>query len=146
MCVELRSHSCAVAVVAIVLLLVASSALGQASYTAQIRGVVTDQTGAMVPQAIVTITNDGTNISATAHSDEHGQYILTGLRPAVYTIKAEHAGFRVMENKNVVLQVDQQTTINFELHPLGVITTVLVTEAAPMLDTESAAIGTDVSN
>ena len=45
-----------------------------------------------------------------------------------------------------MLQVDQQTTIDFVLHPLGVITTVEVTEAAPLLDTESAAIGTDVTN
>ena len=45
-----------------------------------------------------------------------------------------------------MLQVDQQTTIDFTLHPLGVITTVEVTEAAPLLDTESAAIGTDVTN
>jgi hypothetical protein len=121
-------------------------AWGQASYTAQIRGVVTDQSAALVGNATITITNDATNISVTAHSDEHGQYILTGLRPAVYTIKAESAGFRGSERKNVVLQVDQQTTINFELHPLGVITTVEVTEEAPLLDTESAAIGTDITN
>jgi len=127
-------------------LLVSAVALGQASYTAQIRGVVTDQSGALVPNATITITNDGTSISVTAHSDDRGQYILTGLRPAVYTIKTERVGFRAVESKNVVLQVDQQTTINFELHPLGVITTVLVTEAAPLLDTESAAIGTDVTN
>ena len=73
-------------------------------------------------------------------------YILTGLRPAVYTIRAEGAGFRASEQNNVVLQVDQQTSIDFTLHPLGVITTVEVTEAAPLLDTESAAIGTDVTN
>src|SRR5437660_12740942 len=86
---------------------------GQASYTAQIRGVVTDQSGAVVPRATITITNDATGISVTAHSDDHGQYILTGLRPAVYTIKAEGAGFRQAEQRNVVLQVSQQTTIDF---------------------------------
>jgi len=134
------------AAVVLVQLLIAASAFGQASYTAQVRGVVKDQSGAMITQATVTITNDGTGISATARSDEHGMYILTGLRPAVYTIKAEVAGFRVMEQKNVVLQVDQQTTIDFTMSPLGVITTVEVTEAAPLLDTESAAIGTDVTN
>src|SRR6266571_1189147 len=127
-------------------LLLATVAYGQASYTAQVRGVVKDQSGALVPQATITITNDATGIVVTAHSDEHGLYILTGLRPAVYTIKAQGGGFRAAEEKNVVLQVDQQTSIDFELHPLGVITTVEVTEAAPLLDTESAAIGTDVTN
>ena len=100
----------------------------------------------MVPQATLTITNDATGIAVTGHSDDHGFYILTGLRPAVYTIRAEGAGFRATEEKNVVLQVDQQTTIDFTLHPLGVITTVEVTEAAPLLDTESAALGTDITN
>ena len=123
-----------------------TAAYGQASYAAQVRGVVKDQSGAMVPQATITITNDATGISTTAHSDDHGLYILTGLRPAVYTIRAEGTGFRATEQKNVVLQVDQQTTIDFELHPLGVITTVEVTTAAPLLDTESATLGTDITN
>src|SRR5712691_11701967 len=127
-------------------LLLATVAYGQASYTAQVRGVVKDQSGALVPQVTITITNDATGIVVAAHSDEHGLYILSGLRPAVYTIKAQGAGFRAAEEKNVVLQVDQQTTIDFTLHPLGVITTVEVSEAAPLLDTESAAIGTDVTN
>ena len=121
-------------------------AFGQASYTAQVRGVVKDQSGAMITDATVAITNDATGITSTAHSDANGLYILTGLRPAVYTIKADKPGFRAAEQKNVVLQVDQQTTIDFELHPLGVSTTVEVTEAAPLLDTESAAIGTNVTN
>jgi hypothetical protein len=125
---------------------VAIGALGQASYTAQVRGVVKDQSGAMVTNATITITNDATGISTTAHSDASGLYVLTGLRPAVYTIKADIPGFRAAEQRNVVLQVDQQTTIDFELHPMGVSTTVEVTQAAPLLDTESAAMSTDVTN
>src|SRR5437763_5843477 len=127
-------------------LMAAICASGQASYTAQIRGVVKDASGAIETQATITITNDATGMSTTAHSDEHGLYILTGLRPAVYTIRSEGPGFRASEQNNVVLQVDQQTSIDFTLHPLGVITTVEVTEVAPLLDTESAAIGTDVTN
>src|SRR3954471_21064241 len=135
---------CAMTVVA--LIGVANRAYGRASYVAQVRGVVKDQSGAMITNATVIITNDATGIVTTSHSDEHGLYILTGLRPAVYTIKADKEGFRPAEQRNVVLQVDQQTSIDFELHPLGAITTVEVTEAAPLLDTESAAIGTDITN
>src|SRR2546428_377234 len=62
------------------------------------------------------------------------------------TIKADAAGFRPAAEKNVVLQVAQQTTIDFTLHPLGLITTVEVTTAAPLLDTENASLGTDVTN
>jgi len=127
-------------------LLPCTSAHAQASYTAQIRGTVTDQSGALVQGAKVTITNVGTNISTTAKTDSRGLYLLTGLRPDRYSLRADAPGFRVQEKQNVVLQVDQQTTMDFTLAPAGVITTVEVTQAAPLLDTESAALGTDVTN
>ena len=126
--------------------MLSQNALGQASYTAQLRGMVTDLSGAVMQNATVTITNDGTNVTTTAHTDERGLYLLTGLRPSTYTIKAEAAGFQGVENKNVVLAVDQQATLNFNLKPVSVNTTVEVTEAPPLLDTDNAAIGTDVSN
>jgi hypothetical protein len=141
-----RSVAASITLILLAVLLLSAPTWGQASYTAQIRGVVTDKSGAVVPKANITITNDGTGISETARSDDHGLYVLTGLRPAVYTIKADAAGFRPAEEKNVVLQVAQQTTIDFTLHPVGLTTTVEVTTAAPLLDTENAALGTDVTN
>ena len=129
-----------------VALAAATAAFAQGSYQAQVRGTVTDQTGALLVKATVTITNDATNIAETAQSDEHGQYFFTGLRPASYSIKAQVTGFRVMERKNVVLQVDQQTSVDFVLHPLGVSESIEVTQSAPLLDTESATLGTDISS
>jgi hypothetical protein len=127
-------------------LLSPTAALGQGSFAAQVRGIVTDQSGAVVAKASVTITNDGTNITQSETSNEKGEYFFTGLRPATYTIKTQAAGFRVNEKKNVVLQVDQQTTVDFVLHPLSVSETMEVTETAPLLDTESATLGTDISS
>ena len=127
--------------------LVASTAgLAQGSYEAQVRGTVADQSGAIMVNAAVTITNDGTNIAQTSHSDEHGQYFFTGLRPAVYTVKAQVSGFRITEKKGVVLQVDQQTTVDFVLHPVSVSESIEVTQTAPLMDTESATLGTDISS
>jgi hypothetical protein len=130
---------------ALAILLVAT-AFGQGSYEGQIRGTVTDQSGAIVANSSVTITNDATNISQTAKTNEHGEYFFVGLKPATYTIKAQTVGFRVVEKKNIVLQVDQQTTVDFILHPLSVNETMEVTETAPLLDTESATLGTDISS
>ncbi len=141
-----RSQPWSATFISLIYVLLCAPMWGQASYTAQIRGVIKDQSGALVPNATVTITNDATGISQTSHTDDHGLYILTGLRPAVYTIKADAPSFRSAEEKNVVLQVAQQTTIDFTLHPLGLITTVDVSTAAPLLDTENAALGTDVTN
>jgi hypothetical protein len=108
--------------------------------------VVTDQSGAVVQGALVTITNDGTGISTAAHTNESGLYTITGLRPASYTVKCEAKGFQSAERKQLVLQVDQQTSVDFALKPPGVLATIEVTAATPPLDTESAAIGTDVTN
>ncbi len=142
-----NSHSVVLRVLGLAITLAAAtSALAQGSYEAQVRGQVTDQSGAVMVNSTVSIINDGTNITQTAHTNEHGEYFFTGLRPDVYTVKVQVSGFRVSEKKNVVLQVDQQTTVDFVLHPLGVSETMEVTETAPLLDTESATLGTNISN
>jgi hypothetical protein len=133
-------------VIFLAVLAVSTKGLGQASYTAQVRGTLTDQSGAVVANATVTITNGGTNIAQTTHTDDHGEYFFTGLRPAVYVLKAQAQGFRVAEKTNVVLQVDQQTSVNFLLHPLSVSQTMEVTETAPLLDTDNATLGTDITS
>ncbi|HEV3512659.1 MAG TPA: carboxypeptidase regulatory-like domain-containing protein [Candidatus Sulfotelmatobacter sp.] len=124
----------------------ALAALGQGSYQAQVRGSVTDQSGAVVVNATVTITNVGTNIAQTAQTDQHGQYFFTGLRPATYTVKAQGTGFRAEEKTGVLLQVDQQTSVDFVLQPQSVSETMEVTTTAPLLDTESATLGSEISN
>jgi len=128
-----------------VILLSATVVLAQGAYEAQVRGRVTDQSSALVVNASVTITNVGTNISETARTDDHGQYFFTGLRPATYTVKVEASGFRASEKQNVVLQVDQQTSVDFVLHPLSVSESIEVTQTAPLLDTDSATLGTEVT-
>src|SRR5579872_484395 len=128
------------------LLVVPAALFAQGAYRAQVRGQVTDQSGAIVVNATVTITNVGTNIAQTSHSDEHGEYFFTGLSPANYSVKAQMAGFRITEKTNVVLQVDQQTTVDFVLHPVSVNETMEVTSSTPPLATESATLGTDISS
>jgi len=123
----------------------AAASMGQGSYQAQVRGQVTDQSNAIVVNANVTITNVATNISQSAKSDDHGQYFFTGLRPATYTVKVQAAGFRASEKQNLVLQVDQQTSVDFVLHPLSVSESIEVTQAAPLLDTESATLGSEIT-
>src|SRR5208282_3791284 len=125
--------------------LLATVAFGQGAFEAQIRGSVTDQSGATVANATITIANDATGVKQVVHSDEHGLYFIVGLRPAVYTIKTESKGFRVSEKTNIVLQVDQQTTVDFVLHPAGINETMEVTTTAPLLDTESATLGSEIT-
>ena len=93
--------------------------LGQASYQAQIRGVVSDATGAVMPNATITITEVGTNVRRPRRPISSGEYILQGVRPSTYVVKAQASGFRTVEQKGVVLAVGQETSLNFTLHPAG---------------------------
>jgi hypothetical protein len=129
-------------------LIAASSSFlaAQGSYRAQLRGVVSDAAGALLPHANVTITETATGIAAHAITDEKGEYFFTGLRPSTYSVKVAAAGFRTNERTNVVFAVDQDTTLNFTLSPAAVNESVEVTSTSPLLDTESPTLGTDITN
>src|SRR5215467_6276233 len=120
--------------------------LAQGSYRAQVRGVVADPSGAVIPKAKVTITEVGTNISVSANTNDKGEYFFTGMRPSTYSLKAEAPGFQAEERTGVVLAVDQQTTLNFTMKPGALTTAVQVNTTAPLLDTGSPTLGTEVTN
>lgn len=119
--------------------------LAQGNYHAQLRGVVSDASGAVVPNATVTIRDVGTNISRSSRTDDKGAYFFTGLRPSTYAVKAEAKGFRAVERTGVVLAVDQESSLNFKMDLAGVSSSVEVTTTAPLLDTGDATLGTDVT-
>jgi Carboxypeptidase regulatory-like domain len=130
----------------LIVLIVTQLAVGQGSYTAQLSGVVADNSGAVIPNAKVTITDNGTNISTSVPSDGTGHYIFTSLRPTTYTLRVESRGFEAAVHKNLVLAVSQQATLNVTLKPAGITTEVQVTDTAPLLDTGSGSLGTEVTN
>lgn len=130
----------------VVFLLVSSPlVVAQGSYRSQLRGVVSDAAGAVLPNAAVTITDSGTNIATHTVTDARGEYVFTGLRPSTYSVKAEAKGFRTSERTNVVFAPDQETTLNFTLSPARVNESIEVTTTAPLLDTESATLGTNIT-
>ncbi len=124
----------------------ATIAAAQGSYRAQLRGVVSDASGAVVHNATVTITETGTNISSVGHTDDKGEYFFTGLRPSTYSVKVQITGFRTAEKTGVVLAVDQEASLNFSLTPAGISEKIEVTTAAPLMDTDNATLGTDITH
>ena len=110
------------------------------------RGTVTDPARAVVNNAKVTVTNESTSIATTATTNASGEYVVNGLRPASYTIKVEAPGFRDVARTGVVLAVSQQATVDFALSLASTKETVTVTETAPLLDTGSSSLGTEVTN
>ena len=75
----------------------------QSTYTAQLTGVVTDSSGGVIPNATVTLTDEGTNISTVRATDSKGVYALTNLRPSKYTIRVEAPGMNPLEHHGLVL-------------------------------------------
>ena len=118
----------------------------QANYTAQLTGVVSDSSGAVIPGVKVTLTEESTNLGVTRETDSRGIYVFTGLRPSTYKIRVEVPQFASQERNGVVLAVSQQATIDFTLTPGTVAESVTVSGQAPLLDTGSASLGTDVTN
>jgi hypothetical protein len=129
-----------------VVFLVHQAALGQGSYTAQVRGTVTDPAHAVINDVRVTVTNESTGIVTTATTNASGEYVVNGLRPASYSIKVAAPGFREVVRTGLVLAVSQQATVDFALSLSSTTETVTVTDTAPLLDTGSSSLGTDVTN
>ncbi len=122
------------------------SLLAQSSYTSQLSGVVTDSSGAVIPDVKVTLTDEATAVATASVTDNRGTYFFTGVRPATYSIRVDAPGFTPQQRTGLVLAVSQQATLDFSLLPRTVTETIVVTEQAPLLDTGGASLGTDVTN
>ncbi len=145
----LRRISTCVAVLLVLVsfgLLFTNTCEAQSTYTSQLSGVVSDSSGAVIPGAKVTLTDEGTGVATTAETDARGVYVFTGVRPSTYDVRVEAASLASQERKGVTLQVSQSASLNFTLTPGTVSETVNVTEQAPLLDTGNAELGTDVTN
>jgi len=90
-----------------VLLVFATAAFAQ-SNTGSITGVVTDQNGAVVPNATVTVTNQGTNEKRTAQTDGEGRYEVPALPNGIYTVEAAATGFKTTSVKDLRLAVGEK--------------------------------------
>src|SRR5215469_9631407 len=123
-----------------------SGIAAQSTYTAQLTGVVADSSGAAVPGAKVSLTDEATAISYTTQSDDGGIYVFTGIRPAKYTVRVEAPNLATQERRGLAIGVSQQATLNFALSPQTISETVSVSAQAPLLDTGNASLGTDVTN
>ncbi len=67
-------------------------------------GLVRDESGAVVPKAVVTVTNVQTNISVKTETDDAGAYVIPSLRPGEYSVTVESPGFRKFVRTGVTLQ------------------------------------------
>lgn len=112
----------------------------------QVTGVVQDESGAVIPGAAVTVSNDRTGEVRTTSTSDDGSYLVRALRPSFYTIRVMSPAFAGAEATNVQVTVGQEIRRNFTLRVAAAATSVTVTsgEEIPM-DTTSARIGVNVN-
>jgi Carboxypeptidase regulatory-like domain len=132
--------------IALVLLLgVAFSAYGQVE-SGRFVGHITDAQGASVPHAMVKATNMGTNIVQTALTDTSGDFVITPVSAGIYSINITATGFQTINAANIEVQVGQIVREDLELKVGEAAVTIQVYTDTPLLSTDSATLGTVVTN
>src|SRR5262249_10474453 len=108
-------------------------------------GTIYDASGAVVPNASVSVVNQSTGAERNVSSDEKGNYRFEDLLPAAYLMAGTSHGVG-QATMSVVLGAGQERTVHFRLRPEGVAESVSVTAESPLVDTSSAHLGASVSN
>jgi hypothetical protein len=125
---------------ALLLLLTAGPGYSQA-VNATLLGSVTDSSGAIVPNAKVTVTEVNTGVNRSGQTNESGNYTFPDLAPGQYSITVELSGFKKETRKDIALTVNSSTRIDVQLTPGNITETVEVTGAPPLLQTDRADTG-----
>lgn len=129
---------------AIILLLGAPRSAAQAT-TGQIVGQITDPSGAVVANAAITVIDEDKGVSFSGRTDATGNYVVVSLPPGMYSVVATAPGFGEARYTHVVLAIDQHATLNFGLKVGSTSTSVVVSEAPPVLQTDTSEVGTVIS-
>jgi hypothetical protein len=122
----------------------ASSSFGQTAGTGTITGVVTDTSGAAIPNATVVITNTDTGVSRTIETNSDGSYTATFLQPGHYEAVLGGGAFRKFDQKDINLTVGRTLAINASLAAATVSSEVIVNATPPVLDTEKTEVSQTV--
>jgi len=114
-----------------------SIAYGQVLY-GSIVGIVTDQSGAVVPGATVSAVNKQTNQAREAQADDQGSFNIQNLQPGLYDVKTDVAGFRSVQQTNVTVTAGTVARVEFKLEIGQTTESVSVSAAAIALQTDKS--------
>jgi hypothetical protein len=121
---------------------IASAQAGQAELTGEVR----DQSGAVVPDAKITATETQSNQSYLTTAGSSGVYTFTGLKPGLYTVAVDVAGFKRSIREGVQLTTGEKVRLDLQLEVGAVGETITIKSDAPLLRSESGSLGQVISN
>jgi hypothetical protein len=115
--------------------------------TASLGGTVSDPTGAVIPKAVVNVTNTQTGAKRSDTSDSQGRYTIPQLPPGTYSLMAQVTGFNDVTILRIELLVSTPTTVNVTFDKVGsTATSVVVEGAAAQLNTVDASLGNVITS
>jgi hypothetical protein len=129
------------ALIAVVLIFLTAAPLRAQVDTGAILGTVTDQSGAVISGATVTLKNEGTNATLTTITEQDGTYKFTPLKIGAYVVSASFKGFQKTETRHVQVDVGAQVVVDLRLSPGNVTETVEVVATAPLMQSQDASVG-----
>ena len=106
-----------------------------------ITGIVSDQTGAILPGAAVSLKNVGTGLVRNGVTDARGQFVFTPLQVGTYELTVSAVGFQSQVRSDLELQVQQRLNVLIPLTVGAATQRVLVTSSGPALQTEDSSVG-----
>ena len=112
----------------------------------RILGTITDQSGAVIGGATVSIIDTQRGLARTLTTDQAGEYNAPTLIPGIYTVRVEASGFKRLERPKIVLEVGQEIRVDLTPQPGEQSQTVTVEALAPAVDTTTATLGGALSN
>jgi hypothetical protein len=122
-----------------------TKANGQAAY-GTIIGTASDQSGAGVPDAVVTATDVEKGVSQTTTTNDSGNYTVSNLTPGNYKVAIEKKGFKTYVQENLPVIVGVSTPLNVTLQVGSVGETVTVESAPPLMETDRASVSTNLTS
>jgi len=132
-------------VIIVLLALSAVSALAQTGSTGAIVGTITDQSGAVLPDATVTLNNKSTNSTASTTSNSAGHFVFANLEPATYDIKITKPGFQTALVQGQAVLVGQSLTEEVKLTVGAVTQEITVETTGTELQTLNSTVGNTVT-
>jgi hypothetical protein len=118
--------------------ILALSVFGQ---TSSLTGTVTDTSGAVVPNATITLSNVRTNEAFTGLSGSSGIYSIPLLKPGSYELRVEQTGFKQFKQTGIVIETGVPARADIRLEIGGVTESITVEAEAPLLKSESSSVG-----